>query len=195
MPPLDRDRLLRATEDLLGRGGLAAVNASAIAQEAGVSRVTLHRNEITATTLVVELVERAAADLRSSLWSAMTLTAPAAERLRESLRVLCVVVERHEAVLAALFDRPDEVEGSDRAPSFEFIEPFEQLLTDGATDGSLLATDPAGDAMLLVNAVTWTYLHMRRSHDWSVADAAERTIGLCSAGFVSTDDGRGFATK
>lgn len=98
---------------------------------------------------------------------------------------LCEVCERHAGVMAAVFGTPVRPlpDQRDRTTSIEFIEPFDRLLRDGNVDGSLASDAPLADATLLGNAVAWTYLHMRRGHDWEPAVAATRVVELCTAGF------------
>ncbi|MEZ5228310.1 MAG: TetR/AcrR family transcriptional regulator [Acidimicrobiales bacterium] len=173
--------VMAATRRLLDHGGRDDLSLSAIAAEAGVSRVTLHRHGIDVTQVVVALVQAASDDLRQHLWPTLTSPGTAAERLAEGVRVLCDVVERHGAVLSAVYHSPVQphpsVEG--RTLTFDFAEPFERVLLDGGHDGTTRSQAPDRDAEFLVSAVTWTYLHMRRSHGWSVTDAAEACLELC----------------
>jgi len=175
-----------AAAAVLGRSGLGGLTLVAVADELGRSRVTLHRNGIRVEALVAAIVARAAEDLRRSLWVEMVGRGSAAERLDASLHTLCAVVERHRAVLAALFHAPVAPHRSrpGRTTGFDFSEPFERLLLDGVADGTLHSDAPAEDAELLVNAVTWTYVHLRGSHRWSAGRAGDRVVATCSAAFV-----------
>jgi AcrR family transcriptional regulator len=183
--------LVDAAERILGRDGLEGLTLSAIAEEAQVSRVTLHRRGNRLDDYVVAALRRVSEDLRASLWPAMTGSGPASERLHDALVTLCEVCERHAGVMAAVFGSPvRQVPGQPgRTTSIEFIEPFERLLRDGNVDGSLTSDDPLPDATLLGNAVAWTYLHMRRGHAWDPATAAGRVVSLCTAQFRRTDTG------
>jgi AcrR family transcriptional regulator len=184
--------VLDAVARILERDGLRGLSMSAVAEEADVSRVTLHRRGASMDDYVVAVLARASDDLRASLWPAITGPGDAATRLHVALHVLCDVTERHAGVLAALYaapalpipDRPG------RTTSFEFIEPFERLLVDGAVDGSLRVDEARGDATLVANAVCWTYLHMRRAHRWAREETARRVIALATSSLdprTSTD--------
>jgi AcrR family transcriptional regulator len=176
-------RLLDATASLLDRAGLAAVTMSAVADGAGISRVTLHRHGVTVEDLVIAVLGRASDDLRASLWPVLAGPGTAAERLRAALEALCRVAERHSGVLSALFRAPVRPLPDDpgRTTSFEFVEPFERLLLDGQVDGSLRSDEPATEAALLANTVTWSYLHMRQAHGWSPDDTVQRVLDLVLA--------------
>jgi AcrR family transcriptional regulator len=172
------DHVLDAVARILDREGVAGLNISAIAAEAGLSRVTLHRRGARLDDYLVAVLGRVSDDLRASLWPAMTGAGPAAERLAAALRSLCEVCERHAGVMSAMYGRrPRPLPGRPgRTTSFEFIEPFERLLRDGNVDGSLHSADPGRDATLTANMVCWTYLHMRQAHRWDAETAASQVV-------------------
>lgn len=180
--PLD-PALVDAAAAVLDEGGIRALTITAIAERAGVSRVTLHRRGATVEDYVIAVLARTSDDLRESLWPLMTSSEPAATRLRSALTVLCDVFERHGGIMAALFDTPTRrIPGRpDRTTSLEFVEPFAKLLADGQADGSITCDDVLEDATLTANAVAWTYLHMRRAHGWSAEDIARRVVDMATA--------------
>jgi AcrR family transcriptional regulator len=181
--------LIEATARILGRSRLAGLTITAIAETAGVSRVTLHRRGNRLDEYVVAALRRVSDDLRDSLWPAMTASGPAAERLTAALHTLCEVCERHRGVMSAVYATPVRQlpDQPGRTTSLEFIEPFERLLRDGNVDGSLHSDNPLPDATLLANAVCWTYLHMRSAHRWDTATARQRVIELCTASLQPAD--------
>jgi AcrR family transcriptional regulator len=174
---IDED-VLDAVARILDRQGVAGLNISAIAAEAGLSRVTLHRRGARLDDYLVAVLGRVSDDLRASLWPAMTGAGPAAERLAAALRTLCEVCERHVGVMSAMYGhQPRPLPGRPgRTTSFEFIEPFERLLRDGNVDGSLHSADPLPDATLTANMVCWTYLHMRQAHRWDAETAVNHVV-------------------
>ncbi len=180
--PTSSDRLLDAVARILGREGVPGLSLSAVAEEAGLSRVTLHRRGTTVDDLVVGVLARASDDLRASLWPVLVASGDASTRLRHGLGVLCAAVERHAAVMTAFYAQPPrDIPGQPgRTTSFEFIELFERLLRDGEIDGSLKVGDPVSQAALVANAVCWTYLHMRRAHGWAPDTTADLVIDLAT---------------
>ncbi len=177
------DAVLDAVTRVLEEDGVKGLTISAIAGQADLSRVTLHRRGANLDDYVVAVLARASDDLRTSLWPAITGTDDAATRLATALHILCDVAERHAVVLTSFYGaaaRP--IPGKPgRTTSFEFIEPFERLLLDGSMDGSLHVEDPRGEATLVANSVCWTYLHMRRAHGWPPRRAAERVVAMATA--------------
>lgn len=175
--------LVDAAAALLDDGGLPALTLTAIAERAGVSRVTVHRRGANLDEYVVAVLGRASDDLRQSLWPLMTSSERAADRLDAALAILCEVCERHSGIMVAMFGVPARpLPGHpDRTTSLEFIEPFAKLIADGLADGSIVATDALREATLTANTVAWTYLHMRRAHGWRSDDAAAQVVALAMA--------------
>ncbi len=176
--------MLDAVARILERDGLSGLSISAVANEARLSRVTLHRRGASLDDFIVAVLRRASDDLQRSLWPVLTAGDDGRTRLGAALRVLCEVCERHAGVMAAMYGvvaRP--IPGRPgRTTSLEFIEPFERLLRDGQLDGSLTSAYPRDDATLIANSVAWTYLHMRRAHGWPVEKATTKVIALATAG-------------
>jgi AcrR family transcriptional regulator len=185
-PPIEPS-LVDAAADVLDAAGIGGLTLSAIAEAAGVSRVTLHRRGASVDDYVVAVLARASDDLRSSLWPILTSSAPAAERLAHALAELCSTCERHSGVMTAMFGVPArELPGRPgRTTSLEFIEPFAKLLADGQADGSLVTDDPLRDATLLANTVCWTYLHMRRAHGWSEPESVRQIVSMATAAYTA----------
>lgn len=176
--------MLDAVGRLLDRRGVAGLSLSAIAAEAGISRVTLHRRGATVERLVIAVVGRVSDELREALWPVLTASGPAVDRLEQALLRLCRVAEDHAGVLSAIYRLPVRAlpDRPERTTSLEFVEPFQRLLEDGRQDGTLHSDDPAPEAALLANAVVWSYLHMRQAHDWPPEEAAGRVIAMAMAG-------------
>jgi AcrR family transcriptional regulator len=181
--PVEDPDVLDAVARILERDGMGGLSITSIAQEAGCSRVTLHRRGNRLGDYVVAVLGRTSDDLRASLWPVLTASGSAAERLEAAYTVLCEVCERHAGVMAAVYDLPPVPlpDRPDRTTSFQFIEPFERLLRDGVIDGSLRSDDPLADATMTANAVAWTYLHMRRAHRWRPDDATARVVAMTMA--------------
>ncbi len=177
---MDDGEVLEAVARILDRDGLTGLSISAIANEADVSRVTLHRRGPSVEDYVVALLGRVADELRNALWPAMTGSGPGADRLRQALEALCVVAEHRSGVMRALYGVPGEPlrDDPDRTTATVFAEPFERIVRDGCLDGSLHSDDPTMSARLVLNVVGWTYIHMRRAHGWTVEQATGQVVDL-----------------
>ena len=172
--------LLDAAARAFAAHGYAGATLARIAEEAGLSRVTLHRRGVSKDALLAQLVERATQDYRQTMWPALTGSGTGAERLELALGALCDAAEEQMALLVALraqsdrvFHREDEAEAMTRTV---FTEPLERILRDGGADGSLRAVDVEETATVLFNLVGWTYIHLRTGHGWKPSRARDATL-------------------
>ena len=183
--PADLEAALRAA---LRKHGWSGTTMERIAAEAGVSRVTLHRQGVTKDALFARLVESATARFRDALWPVMTSTEPAAVRLRRALEVLCERAEDELELLVALraqtdavFHEPGDEEQLTRPV---FVEPLERILVDGANDGTVRGGDAGEQATVLFNVVGWSYVHLRTGHGWKPERARRATVELVLRGVM-----------
>lgn len=162
-----------------------------IAQEAGLSRVTLYRRGISREAIIETLVAKALEEYRAALWPALTGHGSARERLELGLRGICDVAESYLGLIEtlpserdALFheDHPAGGEALTRSP---FTDPLLKLLNDGIADGTLQVEEPVEMATVLFNQVCWTYIHLRRGHRWKPERAREAIVRLTMEGVAS----------
>ena len=161
--------VVAAAERAFGRFGYAGATLERIAEEAGISRVTLHRRGVSKQGLLAELVARATEGYREALWPAVMGSGTGAARLRRALEAVCAQAERHMTLLVALRAQADGVFHVDEDEALTrnvFTEPLERLLRDGISDGSLRRVDAREMATVLFNMVGWTYIHLRSGHGW-----------------------------
>ena len=163
--------MLDAGRRAFARFGYHGATAERIAQEAGLSRVTLHRRGVSKELILEVPSEQAVAAYRAALWPALTASGSGRDRLELALEALCNVAEEHLELLLAMRSQTDRVfheDDEDEALTRSvFTEPFERLLRDGAEDGSLQEVDAQETATILFNLVGGTYIHLRTGHRWS----------------------------
>lgn len=206
--PVIDDALRAAARRAFARYGYAGATVERIAQEAGLSRVTLHRRGIDRDALLAALAEEAADAYRRALWPALTSAGSGRERLEAALEAICATADRELDVLVALRARRDAVfhvasaggaaaddgaAGDGAAATGDglgtrrvFFEPLARLLRDGAADGSLRPQDdPDEVAVVLFNQIGGTYLHLRGEHGWSHARCRDALVQLAIQGLIS----------
>jgi AcrR family transcriptional regulator len=193
--PLD-DELLTAARRALERHGVARATLERIAEEAGLSRVTLYRRGVTREALLAALATRLLDDYRRAMWPALTARGSGAERLRRALGALCDVAEEGLELLLVLGERiggafAEPLSDGEDAVRRTFTEPLERLLRDGAGDGSLRQTDAPETATVLLNLVGWTYVHLRAGTEWSARRAKRATLRVALQGVLADPDGGG----
>jgi len=180
--PVQDARLRQAAVEVLARSGWAGLTMEAVAEEAGLSRVTVWRLGATRDSLVADLLQGLEEDYRKALWPALTAAGSARQRLDLALSGLFEVAEAHLPLLLA----SDQVFHKASASGINFNEPFTRIFRDGLEDGSL--TPPGGDpeeaADLLFNTVCWAYTHLRGRHGWDPALLSTRLKDLVLPGLV-----------
>jgi AcrR family transcriptional regulator len=162
--PVQDERLLSAAQRVLADAGWQGLTVEAVAEAAGLSRVTAWRLGASRETLVAALLRSLDQDYRAAMWSALVSEGTARERLEAALTALFDVIDAHLPLLLA----SDQVFHRMRGVEINFNDPFRRLFEDGAVDGSI--TPPGGSAAeaasLLFNTVCWSYVHLRGRHHW-----------------------------
>lgn len=175
------ERLLEATTEVLAEWGWDGVTLERVAARAGRSRVTLWRQGITREQLLDALLARLADDFRATMRPVLTSRGTGYDRLVRSADALFDVLDRHLYLVLASDTIFHQTASS--ASKVDFLEPFERFLREGTTDGSLELSGPVDDvADVLMNALTWTYVHMRGRHRWARRRARRTVADLVLAG-------------
>ena len=180
--------LIDAVEHVLAGYGWSGTTAELIAEAAGLNRVTLYRRGLTKERLLAAAAVAAAAEFQAATLPCLTAPGTASDRLTGLLGALYDLADRHLALLAGLYDGPTalfHMGGNPDDPKaltrFEYTAPFERLLHDGNTDGTLISQHPSEDAELIFNTAGWTYVHLRRSHQWTPKRARKAVTRIATA--------------
>lgn len=181
-------RVVEGARRAIAAGGWQAATLTRIAEEAGLSRMTLHRRGLGREEIFALLARDYEEAFRAALWPAVTGRGTGAERLEAMLVAVCEVTEDHLSFLAALDEESDRRffhESDDEVHSRDgYIDPIERLLVDGMADGSIRQVNLEETATVLVNAVDRTYRHLRRAHDWDPVRSREVLIELVLRGLL-----------
>lgn len=182
--------LFTAVNQVADANGWAGVTAELIAAAAGVNRTTLYRNGYTRERLLTEAAAEIAAKFETATLRALTSTGNAHDRMLRLLEALYDLADEHLGLLAGLYDGPSALfhlgltdSGPGLITRLEYTSPFERLLTDGDTDGTLRSDQPHDDAELIFNTAGWTYIHFRRSHAWPPNKARAAITKITLAAF------------
>jgi len=175
-----------AARRAIERHGWRDATLERIAEEAGVSRMTLHRHNVSREGVLKALVERLEHQHREAMLQALAGPGNAQERLARAMAAECDLAERSlnlsEALGTAARDAIYHEDGLPALTRESFTAPYRRLLVDGAADGSLRATDPDEMATVLINLVTHTYGHLRRGHAWDPQRAREAVCSVALDG-------------
>lgn len=187
---VDSHTLAAARRTLLAHG-LAGMTMQRVAEQAGLSRVTLHRRGVTRDTILEALAVEGVDAYRRALWPVLTSPEPARVRLELALRALIQEAEANLEVLVALRSISDAIFHEDPGAADGealtrdvFTEPLERILADGGADGTLVVRDARISATVLFNLVGWTYVHLRTGHRWSAERAATEVLHAALHGML-----------
>lgn len=163
-PPVRDERLLNAAQRVLADAGWQGLTVEAVAEAAGLSRVTAWRLGASRETLVAALLLALDQDYREAMWSALVSEGTARKRLDAAVTALFDVIDAHLPLLLA----SDQVFHRMRGVEINFNDPFRRLFEDGTVDGSITLPggSPAEAASLLFNTACWSYVHLRGRHHW-----------------------------
>lgn len=182
------ERIAAGARRAIERYGWRKLTLARVAEEAGISRMTLHRRRLGRDELVSMLAREYAESFRAALWPAVTARGTGYERLARALGAVCTVTEEHLAFLRALDEETDTRLFHERAGVVRsrdpYLAPLERLLEDGIRDGSVRRVRVTETATTLVNAVDRTYRHLRTAHGWSPARARRALLDLCLRGLA-----------
>jgi AcrR family transcriptional regulator len=175
-PPIDEE-LRGATIEVLRERGWQGLTLERVAEVTGRARSTLWRQGLTRDSLIAALVGELAEDFRSTMYPILTSGGTGRERLTRGLRALCELLDRHLPLMLATDEAFHQEEAPDQPP--DYLHPFIQFLREGAADGSLaVGEDVVRAADIAFNAVAWTFVHLRGRHQWELAEARDRVVGL-----------------
>ncbi len=182
------ERVVEGARRAIASGGWQSATLVRIAEEAGVSRMTLHRRGLGRDEIFALLARDYEDAFRAALWPAVTGRGTGAERFEAMLVAVCEVTEDHLSFLAALDEEADRRffhESGDEVRSREgYIDPIERILADGIADGSIRPVEIEETATVVVNAVDRTYRHLRRAHDWDPQRSRTALIDLVLRGLL-----------
>ena len=192
---VDYEQILAGARRALEIHGAHDTTLEDIADEAGVSRVTLYRRGATRESILAELADRAAEEYRRALWPALTGRGNALDRLEQALFALTEVAEANLALLVAIQSSTADSDAvfTDSAPSEDaeiptraaFTDPLQRLVEDGQAEGSITAGDPFDIATVLFTMVGLGYRHLRFEHRWPVQRARDAVVATALRGVAA----------
>jgi len=184
-------QLRNAVDTVVNGRGWAGTTAELVARAAGVNRTTLYRNGFTRERLLAEAAAASARDFEAATLAPLTAAGSAKDRMLLLLDALYGLADEHLGLLAGLFDGPSAIfhmaldtDDPTALTRLEYTDPFQRLLTDGNTDGTLASSDTGTDAELIFNTAGWTYIHFRRSHGWSPEKARPAVTRVTLGAFI-----------
>lgn len=187
----------KLSDEVLVEGALRAVarhgwretTLERIAQECGVSRVTLHRHGISKEGVFRLFVARYERAYRDAMWPVLTAQGDGRTRLALALGALCDVEEQHLDLMGALDEDANarlfhEEPSGEALSRSEFTGPLVRLLEEGMADRSIRPLDADETATVLMNVVGRTYRHLRVHHRWGVERSRATVLDVLERGWA-----------
>ncbi len=182
-------RVTAAARRAIESHGWQGATLARIAEEAGLSRMTLHRRGLGRDEIFALLARDYECDFREMLLPTLSGEGTALERLHRALRAICDVTERHLPFLRGLDDEADTRLFHERDRRVRsrpgYVDGLERLLVEGIRDGSIRDVPVAETATLLVNAADRTYRHLRVAHGWSPTRSRTELLALLARGVAA----------
>lgn len=186
-------RVVEGARRAIERHGWKEATLARIAEESGLSRMTLYRRGLGREEILALLVRDYERDFRDSLAPALTAKGTGLKRLRRALLAVCEVTERHLPFLRGLDEETDQrlfhERGAEVRSREAFVSPFEVVLQEGMRDGSIREVEVRETSTLLVNAADRTYRHLRIAHGWPPARARRALLDLLARSVAANGDG------
>lgn len=181
---------LPAAADLFAERGLDQTKIEDIAEVTGIPKATLYYYFLGKEEILVFFLRDLLAEVTDAVAIAAESDGTAAERLSEVIRAqLRVMAERPSVSHALVADlgRAARLPELMEALATAYYAPAEQLLREGAADGSLRDTgDPAVTSMMIFGAATMVGLrHVLAGHDLEAAPMAEQVIDFVLGGLAA----------
>ena len=193
---VDHEQILDGARRALELHGPHETTLEDIAEQIGISRVTLYRRGATRESIISELADRAAEEYRRALWPALTRRGRALDRLEEALKALTEVAEANLSLLIVIQSRTEDSDAvfNDPPPSDDgeiptrrvFTDPLERLISDGQADGSIRDGDAFDLATVLFVMVGMSYRHLRFEHRWPPERARDAVVPVALRGLASS---------
>ena len=180
-PPLTRDRILAAAEDVVRRFGPAKATVVDVARTLGVSHAAVYRHVATKAELRNLVVGRWVEATMPTLRDIASKTGPAPQRLRRLFDTLVAVKRRRAAEDPELFAAYRTLAADTRPAAAAHVEELVQLaaaiIRSGVKEGTFRAVEPlaAGRALLFA---TSRFHHPAHASEWAdpAIDAAYNDV-------------------
>lgn len=190
------DEIVRAAATAFGESGYRTATLDAIAERAGLSKVTLYRYVSSKEELLSLVVERTIATFRQGLREIVEQRRPADETLRRIVRFQVRLLTENLAFLTVFFAEesglPAPMAAHAARAKREYDRTIERVVREGVEAGRLRPLPPTLVVFGLLGMCNWLHKWYKPQGSLSPAQIADVFVDLLERGYLA-DGARGTA--
>jgi AcrR family transcriptional regulator len=183
------DEIVRAAAAAFGEVGYRTATLDAIAERAGLSKVTLYRYVSSKEDLLSLVVERIIAEFQRGLRRIVAERRPANETLRRIIHYQVELLAEHLPFLTVFFSEesglPAPMAARATRAKREYDQAIERVVREGVESGLLRDLPPRLVVFGLLGMCNWLHKWYRPDGKRSAAEIAEVFVALLEHGYLA----------
>lgn len=187
------DEIVRAAAAGFGEVGYRAATLDAIAERAGISKVTLYRYVSSKEDLLSLVVERIIASFRQGLRQIVEQRRPADETLRRIIRYQVTLLAENLPFLTVFFSEesglPAPMAAQAARAKREYDSTIERVVREGVESGRLRPLPPTLVVFGILGMCNWLHKWYRPQGPLSPGQIADVFVDLLERGYLAEGDG------
>jgi AcrR family transcriptional regulator len=187
------DEIVRAAAAAFGESGYRAATLDAVAERAGLSKVTLYRYVSSKEDLLSLVFERTIASFRQGLRQIVEAQLPADETLRRIVRYQVSLLAGHQSFLRVFFSEESGLPAAMAARAArarrEYDHAIERVVRDGIAAGVLRDLPPTMVVFGILGMCNWLHTWYRADGPLSPEQIADVFVTLLERGYLADDRG------
>jgi AcrR family transcriptional regulator len=187
------DEIVRAAAAAFGEVGYRTATLEAIAERAGLSKVTLYRYVASKEELLSLVVERIIEEFQSGLRRIVAERRPADDTLRRIVRYQVALMAEHLSFLTVFFSEesglPAPMAARATRAKREYDQTIERVVREGVEAGLLRDLPPRLVVFGLLGMCNWLHKWYRPDGKRSAAEIADVFVALLEHGYLVEPSG------
>jgi AcrR family transcriptional regulator len=183
------DEIVRAAAAAFGEVGYRTATLEAIAERAGLSKVTLYRYVASKEELLSLVVERIIEEFQSGLRRIVAERRPADDTLRRIVRYQVALMAEHLSFLTVFFSEesglPAPMAARATRAKREYDQTIERVVREGVEAGLLRDLPPRLVVFGLLGMCNWLHKWYRPDGKRSAAEIADVFVALLEHGYLA----------
>jgi len=187
------DGIVRSAATAFGELGYRAATLDAIAERAGLSKVTLYRYVVSKEELLSLVVERTIDEFQQGLRRIIAERRPADDTLRRIIRYQVTLLAEHLPFLTVFFSEegglPAPMAARSARAKREYDQAIERVVREGVETGLFRDLPPNLVVFGLLGMCNWLHKWYRPDGKRSPEEIADVFVALLEHGYLAADGG------